>query len=44
MPLDQHFLTSMDVVEKLVKAVNVVREDAVVDVGAGRGAITAALA
>jgi 16S rRNA A1518/A1519 N6-dimethyltransferase RsmA/KsgA/DIM1 with predicted DNA glycosylase/AP lyase activity len=34
----------MDVVEKLVKAVNVVREDAVVDVGAGRGAITAALA
>ncbi len=44
MPLDQHFLASMDVVEKLVEAVDVVREDAVVDVGAGRGAITAALA
>jgi len=44
MPLDQHFLTSGDVVEKLVEAASVVREDVVVDVGAGWGAITAALA
>jgi len=44
MPLDQHFLISVEVVENLIQAAGVRREDVVVDVGAGRGAITAALA
>lgn len=44
MPLDQHFLRTGEVVEKLVEAGRVCPEDVVVDIGAGEGVITAALA